>query len=62
MVGCRSLNREDWPNRGAAQDPENEPPFDLSAMSIARFGSEAQSEAWLRKDAAWQYRHFYGAV
>ena len=41
---------------------EGQPPLDLSAMSITRFGPEAQSEAWLRKNAAWQYRHFYGAV
>jgi glycine/D-amino acid oxidase-like deaminating enzyme len=41
---------------------EGQPPFDLSAMSITRFGPEAQSEAWLRKNAAWQYRHFYGAL
>jgi glycine/D-amino acid oxidase-like deaminating enzyme len=41
---------------------EGESPFDLSAMSITRFGPEAKSEAWLRKNAAWQYRHFYGAV
>ena len=32
------------------------------SMSITRFGPEAQSEAWLRKNAARQYRHFYGAV
>ena len=41
---------------------EGEPPFDLSAMSITRFDPGAQSEAWLHKNAAWQYRHFYGAV
>jgi glycine/D-amino acid oxidase-like deaminating enzyme len=46
----------------AAWITEGQPPFDLSAMSITRFGPEAQSEAWLRKNAAWQYRHFYGAV
>jgi hypothetical protein len=34
----------------------------ISCDVIARFGPEAQSEAWLRKDTAWQYRRFYGAV
>jgi hypothetical protein len=46
----------------AAWISEGEPPFDLSLMSTTRFGPEAQTEAWLRKNAAWQYRHFYGAV
>ena len=45
----------------AAWISEGKPPMDLSTMSITRFGPEAQSEVWLRKNAAWQYRHFYGA-
>jgi glycine/D-amino acid oxidase-like deaminating enzyme len=38
----------------AAWITEGQPPFNLSAMSITRFGPEAQSEAWLRKNAAWR--------
>jgi glycine/D-amino acid oxidase-like deaminating enzyme len=44
----------------AAWIVDGEPPLDLAELSLARFadGSEEQ----LRRDAAWQYRHFYGAV
>ena len=38
------------------------PPMDLSAMGLARFAEKAWSEAELRREAAWQYRHFYGAA
>ena len=37
-------------------------PLDLSPMSAARFAGVSWSEAELRTRAAWQYRHFYGAV
>ncbi len=65
LSGCNVAGLSISPALGdavAAWITEGEPPFDLSAMSITRFGQEAQSEAWLRKNAAWQYRHFYGAV
>ena len=65
LSGCNVAGLSISPALGdavAAWISEGEPPFDLSAMSITRFGPEAQSEAWLRKNAAWQYRHFYGAV
>jgi glycine/D-amino acid oxidase-like deaminating enzyme len=65
LSGCNVAGLSISPALGdavAAWITEGEPPFDLSAMSITRFGPEAQSEAWLRKNAAWQYRHFYGAV
>ena len=65
LSGCNVAGLSIAPALGdavAAWISEGEPPFDLSAMSITRFGPEAQSEAWLRKNAAWQYRHFYGAV
>jgi glycine/D-amino acid oxidase-like deaminating enzyme len=38
------------------------PPLDLTPFAITRFGPEARLEAHLRRDAAWQYRHFYGSV
>ena len=65
LSGCNVAGLSISPALGdavAAWISEGKPPFDLSAMSIARFGPEAQSETWLRKNAAWQYRHFYGAV
>jgi hypothetical protein len=31
-------------------------------MSCMRFQDKSWSEAQLQRDAAWQYRHFYGAV
>lgn len=46
----------------AAWIVEGQPPVDLTPLSIARFGDKPWSEERLRKDAAWQYRHFYGAV
>jgi len=39
---------------------EGEPPLDLAELSLARFADGPEEE--LRRDAAWQYRHFYGAV
>jgi 4-methylaminobutanoate oxidase (formaldehyde-forming) len=39
---------------------DGEPPLDLAELSLERFA--AGSEEQLRRDAAWQYRHFYGAV
>ena len=37
---------------------EGEPPLDLTPLSIERF-RDAPSEERLRREAAWQYRHFY---
>jgi glycine/D-amino acid oxidase-like deaminating enzyme len=41
---------------------DGEPPLDLAPLSIKRFGAESYSEERLKRDAAWQYRHFYGSV
>jgi glycine/D-amino acid oxidase-like deaminating enzyme len=41
---------------------DGEPPVDLSPMSVMRFEGKPWSEPQLRSEAAWQYRHFYGAV
>lgn len=38
------------------------PRVDLSPMSVLRFTDQSWSEAQLQKEAAWQYRHFYGSV
>ena len=37
------------------------PPLDLSELSVTRFAQRTNDES-LRRDAAWQYRHFYGTV
>jgi 4-methylaminobutanoate oxidase (formaldehyde-forming) len=41
---------------------DGKPPVDLSPMSVTRFKDQSWSESQLERDAAWQYRHFYGAV
>jgi len=41
---------------------EGMPPMDLTPLSAARFASGAWSEVELRRQARWQYRHFYGSV
>ena len=41
---------------------DGRPPIDLTPLSAARFGTAAWSEERLQKEAAWQYRHFYGAM
>jgi len=41
---------------------DGKPPVDLSPMSCMRFKDKSWSEAQLQREAAWQYRHFYGAV
>jgi 4-methylaminobutanoate oxidase (formaldehyde-forming) len=46
----------------AAWIVDGAPPLDLEPLSIARFRGEAVPEDQLERDAAWQYRHFYGAV
>ena len=46
----------------AAWIVDGEPPVDLSPMSVTRFKDQSWSEEQLQSEAAWQYRHFYGAV
>ncbi len=46
----------------AAWIVEGRPPMDLTPLSPSRFDTAAWSEEQLQRDAAWQYRHFYGAV
>jgi len=46
----------------AAWIVDGKPPVDLGLMSVARFKGETWNEEQLRQDAAWQYRHFYGAA
>jgi glycine/D-amino acid oxidase-like deaminating enzyme len=41
---------------------DGKPPVDLSPMSVMRFKDQSWSESQLQREAAWQYRHFYGAV
>ena len=41
---------------------DGKPHVDLSPMSPTRFEDKTWSEQQLRREAAWQYRHFYGAV
>jgi glycine/D-amino acid oxidase-like deaminating enzyme len=46
----------------AAWIVDGAPPIDLTPLTVARFGTGSWSEEQLRQQAAWQYRHFYGAV
>lgn len=46
----------------AAWIVDGAPPMDLTPLSVERFRAATWSEAELRRQAAWQYRHFYGAV
>ncbi len=46
----------------AAWIVDGAPPHDLTPLSLERFSSESPSEDTLRRDAAWQYRHFYGVA
>jgi 4-methylaminobutanoate oxidase (formaldehyde-forming) len=41
---------------------DGKPPMDLSCMAPARFSGRSWTDEDLQRDAAWQYRHFYGAV
>lgn len=41
---------------------DGSPSIDISPMAVTRFKDAAWSEEQLRQAAAWQYRHFYGAV
>jgi glycine/D-amino acid oxidase-like deaminating enzyme len=40
---------------------DGHPPMDLTPISVSRFDTAAWPEEQLQRDAAWQYRHFYGA-
>jgi len=46
----------------AAWIVDGTPPIDLAPLSSTRFGTGSWSEDELKRQAAWQYRHFYGAV
>jgi 4-methylaminobutanoate oxidase (formaldehyde-forming) len=46
----------------AAWIVDGAPPVDLTPLSVERFRAHSWSEAELQQQAAWQYRHFYGAV
>lgn len=63
--GCNVAGLSISPTVGealAAWIVDGEPPVDLSPMSVTRFKDQSWSEDQLERDAAWQYRHFYGAV
>jgi len=46
----------------AAWIVDGDPPLDLAPLSITRFGHGEIAENELERGAAWEYRHFYGAV
>jgi 4-methylaminobutanoate oxidase (formaldehyde-forming) len=46
----------------AAWIVDGAPALDLTPLTIERFATGPWSEEHLRQQAAWQYRHFYGAV
>jgi glycine/D-amino acid oxidase-like deaminating enzyme len=46
----------------AAWIVDEQPPLDLEPLSITRFGTGELPMQRLEREAAWQYRHFYGAV
>ena len=46
----------------AAWIVDGAPALDLTPLTLERFATAAWSEEHLRQQAAWQYRHFYGAV
>jgi glycine/D-amino acid oxidase-like deaminating enzyme len=45
----------------AAWIVDGEPPLDLEPLSLSRFAEEHRQDE-LERSAAWEYRHFYGAV
>jgi len=45
----------------AAWIVDGAPPLDLAPLSVARFAAKLAEEE-LERSAAWEYRHFYGAV
>ena len=63
--GCNVAGLSISPTVGealAAWIVDGKPPVDLSPMSVTRFQDKSWSEAQLQREAAWQYRHFYGAA
>jgi 4-methylaminobutanoate oxidase (formaldehyde-forming) len=46
----------------AAWIVDGAPPLDLASLSLLRFAADDVPEEELRRSAAWEYRHFYGAV
>ena len=63
--GCNVAGLSISPTVGealAAWIVDGEPQWDLSPMSVERFRDTTWNEAQLEREAAWQYRHFYGAV
>lgn len=63
--GCNVAGLSISPTVGealAAWIVDGKPSVDLSPMSVTRFKDKSWSEAELQQEAAWQYRHFYGAV
>ncbi|WP_426409965.1 NAD(P)/FAD-dependent oxidoreductase [Bradyrhizobium ganzhouense] len=63
--GCNVAGLSISPTVGealAAWIVDGRPPVDLSPMSAMRFTDQPWTEAQLQSEAAWQYRHFYGAV
>jgi glycine/D-amino acid oxidase-like deaminating enzyme len=63
--GCNVAGLSISPTVGealAAWIVDGKPPWNLSPMSVERFRDKTWDEARLQREAAWQYRHFYGAV
>lgn len=63
--GCNVAGLSISPTVGealAAWIVDGKPQWDLSPMSIERFRDRIWDEVQLQREAAWQYRHFYGAV
>jgi glycine/D-amino acid oxidase-like deaminating enzyme len=46
----------------AAWIVDGAPAIDLTPLTLTRFATASWSEEQLRQQAAWQYRHFFGAV
>lgn len=63
--GCNVAGLSISPTVGealAAWIVDGNPQWDLSEMSVERFRDKTWNETQLQLEAAWQYRHFYGAV
>jgi glycine/D-amino acid oxidase-like deaminating enzyme len=63
--GCNVAGLSVSPAMGealAAWIVDGQPPLDLEPLSVRRFASMRMTEDELRRDAAREYRHFYGAV
>jgi glycine/D-amino acid oxidase-like deaminating enzyme len=63
--GCNVAGLSISPTIGealAAWIVDGKPPWDLSPMSVERFKDKSWDEDQLRRESAWQYRHFYRAV